>query len=536
MTDVAPVVAPARSPTETRPEYSLPQLLRRRVPAFLDPPLVGLLLVAIVAAGAVVRLLNFNAVGYNSDEAVYAGQGASIAHDATLAQFFPVFRAHPLLFQSVVSIGYQMGWGNWWGRFASVLFGLATIVLIFELGRLLYGVRAGLIAAGILALMPYHVAVTRQLLLDGPQTFFVTLTLYLLARYADSKRVHWLYAAGSAMGLAVLAKEPSVLFSGGIYAFFALAPQVRIKIRHFLGAALVMAITIIPFPLAIAFSGKSKTGGNFLAWQLFRRPNHSLLFYPTAVSVAIGLGVMVAAIAGLVIVRRRRQWSWRETLLLTWILVPAACFELWPVKGFQYLLPVAPAVAVLAARLFILDLRPPRLLAHRGRLLRVGRGVALCVLLGSLAIPALAITRTSTRQTFLAGSGGVPGGREMGAWIRANVPEGSSMLAIGPSMANLVAFYGHRKAYGLSVSSNPLRRNPSYEPVGNANDRIRQSDLQYVVWDAYSAARTRFFARQLMVYANTFHGRLIYTYTVPVKSGGRSVDVAVIRIYQVRPK
>jgi 4-amino-4-deoxy-L-arabinose transferase-like glycosyltransferase len=534
MTDVAPVEAPTEDPTATTPEDSPPR--RRRVPAFFAWPLVVLPLVAIVAVGAVVRLLNFNAIGYNSDEAVYAGQGASIAHDVTLAPFFPVFRAHPLLFQSVVSLGYQMGWGDWWGRFASVLFGLATIILIFELGRLLYGTRAGIVAAGILALMPYHVVVTRQVLLDGPQTFFVTLTLYLLARYADSKRVHWLYAAGSAMGLAVLAKEPSVLFCGGIYAFFALAPAVRIKIRHFLGAGVVMAITIIPFPLAIAFSGKPKSGGNFLAWQLFRRPNHSLLFYPTAVPMAIGLAVVAAAVVALVIVRRRRLWSWRETLLVCWIIVPAAFFELWPVKGFQYLLPVAPAVAILAARLFTLDLRAPRRLAHRVRLFSVGRGVALGVLFVTLALPAVAITRTSTRQTFLAGSGGVPGGREMGRWIQSNVPQGSSLLAIGPSMANLVSFYGHRKAYGLSVSSNPLRRNPSYEPVGNANDRIRQSDLQYVVWDAYSAARTTFFARQIMGYVNTFHGRAIYTYTVPVQRGGRSVDVPVIRIYQVRPK
>jgi len=139
-------------------------------------------LVAITAVGAGVRLLNFNAVGYNSDEAVYAGQGASIAHDQVLAPYFPVFRAHPLLFQSVVSIGYQFGWGDWWGRFASVLFGLATVLLVFELGRVVYGARTGLIAAAILSVMPYHVAVTRQVLLDGPQTFFLTLTLYLLAR------------------------------------------------------------------------------------------------------------------------------------------------------------------------------------------------------------------------------------------------------------------------------------------------------------------------------------------------------------------
>jgi hypothetical protein len=531
----AGVVAPSGNPAPAAQTEAPPATAHRRLARLLNVP-VWIRLAAIIAAGAVVRLLNFNALGYNSDEAVYAGQGASIAHDATLAPFFPVFRAHPLLFQAIVSIGYQLDWGDWWGRFASVLFGLATIALVFELGRLLYGVRTGLIAASIMALMPYHVVVTRQVLLDGPQTFFVTLTLYLLARYADSKRVYWLYASGSAMGLAVLAKEPSVLFCGGIYAFFALASDVRIKIRHFLGAGILMAITIIPFPLAIAFSGKPKTGGNFLAWQLFRRPNHSLWFYPVSVPMAMGIGVVVAALVALVILRRRRSFTWRETLLVCWIIVPAAFFELWPVKGFQYLLPTAPAVAVLAARLFTLDLRIPSRFARRGPVLQYGRVVALWVLLGTLAVPALAISRPSTRQTFLAGSGGVPGGRETGKWIQANVPEGSTMLAIGPSMANIVSFYGHRRAYGLSVSSNPLRRNPSYEPVGNANSRIQQSDIQYIVWDAYSAARTRHFSRQLGGYANQFHGRLVYTYTVPVQRDGRRVDVPVIRIYEVRPK
>ena len=32
-----------------------------------------------------------------------------------------------------------------------------------------------------------------------------------------------------------------------------------------------------------------------------------------------------------------------------WIGVPVAFLELWPVKGFQYLLPIAPVIAVLAA-------------------------------------------------------------------------------------------------------------------------------------------------------------------------------------------
>jgi len=55
-------------------------------------------------------------------------------------------------------------------------------------------------------------------------------------------------------------------------------------------------------------------------------------------------------------------------------------------------------------------------------------------------------------------SGGVPGGREAGRWIDRHVPKGAQMMSVGPSMANILQYYGHRKIYGLSVSSNPLHR------------------------------------------------------------------------------
>src|SRR5437867_1520956 len=102
---------------------------------------------------------------------------------------------------------------------------------------------------------------------------------------------------------------------------------------------------IIAFPLALSISLRSVTGGNYLAWQLFRRPNHGCSFYPSNVPDALGYLLLAAAIAGLFLLRRER--SWRETLLLSWIAVPVIFFQVWPVKGFQYLLPIAPVIAIL---------------------------------------------------------------------------------------------------------------------------------------------------------------------------------------------
>jgi hypothetical protein len=110
------------------------------------------------------------------------------------------------------------------------------------------------------------------------------------------------------------------------------------------------------------------------------------------------------------------------------------------------------------------------------------------------------------------------------------------MLSIGPSMANVLQFYGQRKVYGLSVSANPLHRNPVYEPVSNPDRRIRENDLQYIVWDAFSAERSPFFARRLMRFVERYHGHVVHTQTVKVRSPeGRPVAKPVIVIYEVGP-
>ena len=46
-------------------------------------------------------------------------------------------------------------------------------------------------------------------------------------------------------------------------------------------------------------------------------------------------------------------------------------------------------------------------------------------------------------------------------------------MTIGPTLSNIIQFYGHRRSQGLSVSQNPLHRNPAYDPIGNPDGAIR---------------------------------------------------------------
>jgi 4-amino-4-deoxy-L-arabinose transferase-like glycosyltransferase len=486
---------------------------------------------AVLGLASFVRFWHLADVGFNSDEAVYAGTAASIAGDDTMRSMFPVFRAHPVLFQAILSIGLRGGVDDWTARAFPAAFGVATVAVTYLLGRRLYGHAAGLVAALLLAVMPYHVVVSRQVLLDGLMTLCATGTLYCVARYAETVTLRWLIAAGGVMGLTVLSKETGLILLGGVYAFVALTPVVRLRGQHLLLSIVTMVVVIAVFPVVLSAAGRIGTGQHYLLWQIFRRPNHGLLFYFSAVPTAIGLAVIAAGLLGLVWLRGEN--TWRERLLVCWMVVPVLFFTLWPVKGYQYLLPIAPVLAVLAgrtlSRLPSLPLSDPQWWPRTAP-----AALAVVLVTVSLAVPTAArVDPTTSSGTFLAGTGGLPGGREAGEWVGQNVPLGAQLLTIGPSIANVLQFYGHRRVRALSVSANPRSRNPAYTPVPNPDRALRNGEFQYLVWDSYTANRTPFFAEKARKLVERYHGVAVFTATVPVRAGSGVSEQPVIVIYEV---
>lgn len=532
----------------------------------------------ILIAGEFLRLVGIGRIGFNSDEAVYASQGASIAGLDQYKNLFPVFRAHPLLFQTMLSLVFAGGINDVAARTLAAFFGVATIGVTYLIGSRMYGHRAGLLAAAILAVMPYHVIVTRQVLLDGPMVFFATATLYCAVRFAqDRASSRWLFATMATMGLTFLTKETSILLLVGFLTYVFISPRpssstgtglaARVAyirtVRTHPQAVVVSALKQSPagfrrrylttrtativaagglllammavLPLSILFSGRRSTGQNYLAYQLFRRSNHSLTFYATEVPVAIGLLVVVfalVAIIGLMVRAVQHQpVHATEKLLMCWAAVPIVGFELYPVKGFQYLLPVAPVAAVFAAQQI---LRLPSISLKRARISRpVVHLVVATIVLLSLVWPTWQRISPTPGTTIVAGSGGIPQGREAGTFVAENLPEGAELLTIGPSMANIIMYYSHRRAWGLSVSPNPLNRNPSYTALTNPDASLRQGEIQYIVWDAYSASRSPHFSEELMAYVKKFKATLIRYFDVAAQHNNRT-SATVIKIYEVR--
>ena len=498
---------------------------------------------AILAIGAVIRLVNINTVGLNSDEAVYSGQAAALAGDATYQQFFAIFRAHPLLVQFLLSVLFQFGVNDVAGRLLSVGFGVAAIGLTYMTGSLLFSRRVALLAAGVLAVMPYHVAVSRQMLLDGPEMTLWLLATYFLARYAASGASRWLYGAAFTAGLTVLAKETAILVIVVGVAFALMTPTVRLSARRLAIAAGAFALAISPYPAAIVLSGASDTARQFLLWQILRPPNHTGTFYLEVLGGAMGPVILLLAALG--VIAAVRIGGWQDRLLLAWLFVPLAFFEAWPVKGYQYLLPIAPAVALLVAR----TLEAPWTTWLGGRLRRLGLDaqqligagalasiLAPVLILASVAPATLATVNTTTAQGSLAGTGGLAGGREAGLWIRDNVPFGATFMTIGPTMSNVIQFYGQRHSLALSVSPNPQRRNPAYDPILNPDRSIQVLEIHYAAFDVWSAARSPFFSSTLLRYISKYHGRLIYEQRAVTRDlNGTARDQVVIQIYQLQP-
>jgi len=424
------------------------------------------------------------------------------------------------------------GISDWGARAVTPGIGVLGVGLTYLLGRRLYGHRAGLIAALLLAVMPYHVIVSRQVLLDGLMTLCTTLVLYCVVRYVGSGALSWMLASSAVMGGAVLAKETSIVMVAALYAFFALTPAVRVRLRHIGAGVLMLILVVLAFPLALSFSGRASSGQHYLLWQLFRRSNHSADFYARVVPSAVGWATLAIALVSLVLLRKEN--TWRERLLLTWIVIPVLFFTLWPVKGYQYLLPAASALVLLAGR-GLASLSEVGWLRRRrlGQLVLVLSTLAVTI---SLLVPTWQRIEPSNTGTYLAGTGGLPGGREAGRWVRANIPERAELLAVGPSMANVIQFYGQRRVFAMSVSPDPANRNPAYVPVPNPDLAVRQGRFRYLIWDSYTANRSPLFAAKIAALANKYNGVLVFSSTITVRSpDGQPVQTPVVKIYRVRP-
>jgi len=507
----AGIQLPARQPTTT---LDLARQSRLRTLRAADAvAAIGIGLSLALAAG--LRLPYLGQTGFTSDEAVYAGQAAALMGEQPYEQFFSLFRAHPLLLQFLLGAVFKVASvSDVLARvMMAVVFGLGTIAVTYKLAGVLYGRRVATLAALVLAILPYHVLVSRQVMVDTAMTLFVVLALWLFAHGLETPSPRAFVAGAIAAGAATLTKEVAVLLPAALVLFLIGSGSWRVlPARALVYSVGFYALTVAPV-LVSRMLGPSGNASQFFLWQISRPPNHESDYFLRVLLQFTGAWFLAVVLIGLLVHVFRRSAA--DLFIAAWIGVFILFFQLWPTKLFPYLMPVMPALAISAAVGMVRLSKIARAWLGSGSLHRsivaigLGAVVAFGVVTSWSAVTAFpdrpigSVDLDIELQDFA-------GGRELGQWARVNTPADARFLTMGPSVGNILRFYGYRDSVALSVSPDPTRRNPSYVPVPNPDRALRDSAVQYIVWDAYSADRSAFYNARLMRHVRNFSGTPVF--------------------------
>ena len=238
-------------------------------------------------------------------------------------------------------------------RGANTLLAVATVGAVACLGRRLYGVREGLLAALILATMPLAVRFSHLAMVDTPAVFWAVMALLWAVRARQDGRVRDFLVAGIFTGLAAATKYPAGLVAVPVATAILLGrpwPLSR-SIWVVSGAALSFALAT-PFVWLDAgqfWSHFADMGRTHLLAESSTKEQAWL--YHLRYTLRHGLGIVAAVAVALSLLWSVRQRQWQELVLLAGIIPLAVVLALAGSTFMRYALPLAPLLALLIGRL-----------------------------------------------------------------------------------------------------------------------------------------------------------------------------------------
>ncbi len=169
------------------------------------------------------------------------------------------FEKPPLYYWSVALAFKLFGLTEWAARSVSALSAIGTVLLVYALGRRMFGARAGLLGAVVLSTTVFWAGMARQNIIDIQFSFllFAALTLWWFGRSEQlpSRQTAYFLGFWAALALAVLSKGPvSAVLIGAAVFFHALINKQwqDLKMMRWLpGVSLLLLITA-PWFIAIA--------------------------------------------------------------------------------------------------------------------------------------------------------------------------------------------------------------------------------------------------------------------------------------------
>jgi hypothetical protein len=500
-------------------------------------------LLAIVAIAIVLRAYDLDRFGVRGDEAIYSGQAGTLAGDPERMQFFAVFRAHPLVYQSVLAVLFIFGMAEESARWVVAVSGVAAVVVVWLLARRLSGPAGGLLAAGILAMAPFAVINSRMALLDMPAGLMLAIAVLAYVVYLDTRRWAPLVLAAVALALACLTKEVVGVAVAALLVTQLYRP-LRIGLRPLAVAGAAFVAVSAAYPVSLAVGHGIRSAIAYFRWQLAGRGVAPADTYVRFIDQYLGWLAAIVFVVGLLVILYRRE---PRALFVAWIcVVVLLTLQVWKLKEFQLpaiAFPLAATVMAIGVLGFADAIAGLARRAARGRVPRVGRiarGATVAVLAVALLLPMASSTWAylgSVPDISLSpGRGGYPGQREAALWYRENVPEGAVCLVPTANLGALIQFYSGRSCFGINVSKFERRRNPADVYVDDPAAWIEDSRVHYIITDVVSARSAAPLVQRLEQLVATHGGRLIHEERGVVRyEDSAPFESWLVRIYEVRP-
>jgi 4-amino-4-deoxy-L-arabinose transferase-like glycosyltransferase len=262
---------------------------------------------------------------------------------------FKYFEKPPLQYWATALFFRVFGEQDWGARLWSALLGFAGIALVLYAGNRLFGPPVGAYAAAVLAGSPLYVLLGQVNTLDMSVAFFLSAAMFAFA--LGHMRVFW-----AACALAVLSKGLiGIVLPGAALFVYMLVKRDWGLVRRLRIVPGALIFLVIAAPWFIAVSAANPEFAHFFFVQehfqrftteMHQRAHPAWYFIPV---LAAGMAPWLIPL-GHAAVRVFRERSDTELLLWCWALVVFVFFSASGSKLPPYILPIFPALAVLAAR------------------------------------------------------------------------------------------------------------------------------------------------------------------------------------------
>jgi 4-amino-4-deoxy-L-arabinose transferase-like glycosyltransferase len=248
-------------------------------------------------------------------------------------------------------------------RLPGILFTLATVAMVIGFGRRYVDRSSALLAGLALATSPLVLTYSRLVIFDATMMFWVTLSVVAFHISWKHEGLGWRLLGWAAAGFAVLTKGPVGLVLPLLISFaegLVCRDRVR-RLFHPAGIALFVLV-VAPWFFYVVHHHPEFPHYAFIRETFERVATDSMKRTgPPWYILAFLVGGSFPWFPALLFGWRHLLESWREraaagrteVFLMLWILIPLVFFTLSQSKRPGYILPVLPAVALLAGRILL---------------------------------------------------------------------------------------------------------------------------------------------------------------------------------------